>query len=365
MLRTIWNTLVPWLPAAGAVGVTVVVLLLARLIISRKGTERRGVPYQRQIASVLIVLAGVFAVVILLPLESQLRTQILSVLGVLLSAVVALSSTSLVGNAMAGIVMRISKSYRPGDFIEVGDIIGRVAGQGLFHTDVQLITRDMVALPNLYLSRHPVHVTRSSGTFVSVEVSLGYETPTQQAEEALRDSVQHAGLDEPFVLVDRLLDHAIVYQVFGLLEDTSRLLTARSRLRRSIVSTLHGRGIEIVSPGFVNRVEYPTEYRFVPEQPVSPSEETEESDQTSDQVEAIAFDKAEEAESIERLYALQEKLAHEKEGLDERIKAAEDKDEKQRLKRERDEVNRRIERTGEIVERREDQADERNLEEES
>lgn len=363
MLRSIWNLVGPWLPAAGAVGATVVVLILARIVIRRTGPERRGVPYQRQIASTLIVLAGVFATVILLPLESELRTQILSLLGVLLSAVVAFSSTSLVGNAMAGIMMRISKNYRPGDFIEVGDITGRVSDQGLFHTEVQLITRDMVALPNLYLSRQPVHVTRSSGTFVSVEVSLGYETSTSAAEEALREAVEQTELGEPFVLVDRLLDHAIVYQVFGLLEDTPRLLTARSRLRRSIVATLHGRGIEIVSPGFVNRVEYPTEHRFVPEQPATPTAETTESDQRSEQVEAIAFDKAEEAESIERLYALQEKLAHEKEQLEEQIKAAEDKDEKGRLQRERDKVTHRIERTGEIVEQRKEQADERKLEE--
>lgn len=365
MLRSMWNIIAPWLPTAGAVGATVVVLILARVIIARTGAERRGVPYQRQIASTLIVLAGVFAAVVLLPLESQLRTQILSLLGVLISAVVALSSTSLVGNAMAGIMMRISKSYRPGDFIEVGEITGRVSDQGLFHTEVQLITRDIVALPNLYLSRQPVHVTRPSGTFVSVEVSLGYETPTGHAEEALREAVEQAELGEPFVLVGRLLDHAIVYQVFGLLEDTSRLLTARSRLRRSIVATLHGRGIEIVSPGFVNRVEYPTDHRFVPKQPVQSGEEPEQSERAGEPVEAIAFDKAEEAESIERLYALQEKLAHEKDELDEQIKAAESKDEKERLGRERDEVNRRIERTTEIVERREEQADERKLEEES
>jgi small conductance mechanosensitive channel len=148
--------------------------------------------------------------------------------------------------------------------------------------------------------------------------------------------VEEAGLSEPFVLVHRLLDHAIVYQVFGLLEDTTKLLTARSRLRRAIVATLHGVGIEIVSPGFVNRVEYPADRPFIPEGPSENAAEGEESEQTSAEVEAIAFDKAEEAESIERLYALQE---------------------------ERDTVAGQIDQTAEIVERREAEAEEREREE--
>jgi hypothetical protein len=322
------------------------------------GSDRKGLPYQRQIASLLIGLAGLFASIVLLPIDSQLRTQILSLMGVLISAVIALSSTSLVGNAMAGIMMRVTKSYRPGDFIEVGDIVGRVTDQGLFHTEVQLITRDMVALPNLYLSRKPVRVTRSSGTFVSVEVSLGYETPTPTAEEGLREAVEAADLSEPFVLVDRLLDHAIVYQVFGLLEDTAKLLTARSRLRRSIVATLHHRNIEIVSPDFVNRAEYPNDHRFIPTLPSPSTEDDTEAEETGSKVEAIAFDKAEQAESIERLYALQEELASERKELDEKIRKAGGSDEKSRLRDDRDEVDRRIERTEEIIARRKDAVDE-------
>lgn len=360
LLETIWNAFSPWLSSVLVIAATTGVLIVTRFLLKRAGKDSSGVPYQRQMASTLIVLVGVFAAVIFLPIAPDVRGQILSLLGVLISAVIAFSSTSLVGNAMAGIMMRLSKSYRPGDFIEVGDIIGRVTDQGLFHTSVQLITRDLVALPNLYLSSHPVHVTRSSGTFVSVEVSLGYETPPNECEDALNEAVGEAGLEEPYVLVEGLLDHAITYRVFGLLEDTKELLSARSRLRRGIVTTLHRHGIQIVSPDYVNRVEYPSDHRFIPDQ--TSTEEPKARDE-SEKVEAIAFDKAEEAESIERLKALRDKLAHRHEELDGEIKEAEDREQKKELQEEQKEVSRRSDRVAEIIEQRQEEREEKELEE--
>ncbi|MFW5683542.1 MAG: mechanosensitive ion channel family protein [Spirochaetota bacterium] len=380
---TIWEALQPWLGTTATVAATLGILVLTRLILREAASDRQGLPYKRQIASALIVIVGAFAAVVFLPVEPDVRDQILSVLGVLLSAVVAFSSTSLVGNAMAGIMMRMTRNYRPGDFIEVGTITGRVIRQGLFHTEVQLITRDIVALPNLYLSKNPVHVTRGKGTFVAVDVSLGYELRQYDVEEALVAAVSDAKLDEAFVLVEELLDHAIRYRVFGLLEDSRELLTARSRLRRAVISALHSRGMQIVSPQFVNRVEYPVDHGFLPETPeksASPNhderpaetdEQAEPGDEgpatdeaTSEQgVEAIAFDKAEEAESIERLHKLREKLEHDRQELGAEIKESSDRERKQELRDQQKQVEGRIKRTGEIIAEREEEREESDLEE--
>ncbi|MFW5860891.1 MAG: mechanosensitive ion channel domain-containing protein [Spirochaetota bacterium] len=101
--------------------------------------------------------------VLFLPISHEIRKQILSFIGVLLSAVIALSSTSLIGNAMAGIMLRVSKSYRPGDFIEVGSTRGRVFNQGLFSTEVQIINRDTVRNQRKYQAKRrwrSLHLTK-------------------------------------------------------------------------------------------------------------------------------------------------------------------------------------------------------------
>jgi hypothetical protein len=227
----------------------------------------------------------------------------LSLFGILLSIVVAFSSTSLVGNAMAGVMLRSMRGFRAGNFVRFDDVLGRVTGISLYHTEIQLLTRDLVAVPNSVLAQKAVHVTRQSGTFVTASVSIGYDEPRGTVEAALKRAAEECDLTEVFVIVEDLMDHAIGYRVYGLLEDASQLVTKTSQLRRSVLDTLHGAGMEIASPGLMNQRRYEPDSRFVPRVTVPDVEVEGEED-----IEDIAFDKAEQAESIEKLYAEQEQL---------------------------------------------------------
>lgn len=381
-LKVLWEAVAPALPPALTIVATVAAALVARVILRRVAKTREGLPFRRQIASSLIVLAGIFAFVVSLPIAREIRSQILSVLGVLLSAVVALSSTSFVGNAMAGLMLRIVRGYRPGDFVQVGEVFGRVSDQGLFHTEIQTISRDLVTVPNLYMTRHPLHVTRSAGTFVSAKLSLGYDVPHEDAERLLIAAAEACELGEPFVMVNEILDHAIEYEIFGLLEDTKYLLTSRSALRKAVLDAFHGAGIEVLSPQFVTRRELDSSERIAPKpataeeavgEPAgqSPGEQSEQASpdrsgeastgvgrtgQTS--AEELAFDKAEEAESIERLKSLQDRLIRERDELQSQLKEAEDREEKDGLRRRAEDHKEKIERVGELIENREAERDE-------
>lgn len=370
-LEIAWEAVAPALPPALTLLGTVGAALVARLILRRVARRREGLPFRRQIASSLIVLAGAFAFVVSLPIDREIRSQILSVLGVLLSAVIALSSTSFVGNAMAGLMLRIVGGYRPGDFLRVGEVFGRVSDQGLFHTEIQTIRRDLVTVPNLYMTRHPVHVTRSGGTFVSAKLSLGYDVPHAEAERLLVAAAEACELEEPFVMVNEILDHAIEYEVFGLLKDTKYLLTSRSALRKAVLDSLHGEGVEVLSPQFVNRREFDPSQRFIPE-PASAADAdgtasgqmgsgvaaddegaAEASKPGDTSAEELAFDKAEEAESIERLKGLRDRLIREREELQSELKEAKDRDEKEELRRRAETHKDKIARVGELIENRE------------
>ncbi len=282
-------------PAATVVG-AVVVIVVGRLILTKAITDARTAPYHRQLFSLSVALIGLFVAVALLPVPAEVRTQILSVLGVLLSAVIALSSTTVVGNAMAGIMLRVMKGFRAGDFIQFDDRLGRVSDIGFFHTEVQLITRDIVTVPNALLVKKAITVTRRGGTFVEAQVAVGYDVPHGIAEAALRDAAAACELADAFVLVEELADHAIRYRVHGLLEDSSELLTKRSQLLKAVLDHLHSAGIEVASPGLVSRREYGADHRFAPQNEDPPEPEAE---QPSDAIEKIAFDRAEEAEGAD------------------------------------------------------------------
>ena len=255
--------------------------------------------HRMRVQLILLAVAGLggVLVILLLPIGDTVRGQILSLIGIVLSAGVALSSTTFLGNMLAGLMLRAVKSFRTGDFVRVGEHFGRVSERGLFHTEIQTEHRELTTLPNLFLVTNPVTTVRSSGTVVSATVSLGYDVSHVQIEELLLEAATAAGLQDPFVLVQELGDFSVSYRVAGMLDDVESLLTSRSRLRTAVLDSLHDGGIEIVSPTFMNQRRLEPDQRFIPRS-------VERARQPSDKgstPEDLVFDKAREAEKREKL----------------------------------------------------------------
>lgn len=265
-----------------------------RMLIGRHkdlGIERM---FPRQLVMLGLNLAAVVAIAITLPVNVSTRNQLLGLIGLVVSGIFAFSASTIFANLMAGIMLRVTKPFRTGDFVSVGSYFGRVAERGLLDTEVQSESRELIALPNTYLITNPVTVVRSSGTIVSVTLSLGYEVHHTQVENLLADAVKKCGLEDPFVHILALGNHSISYKASGLLTDIKSLLSARSNLCRCVLDTLHGSGIEILSPTFMNQRRLPDDTRVIPPQ----MDETPSEPQVV--AEEIAFDKAEQAERMEK-----------------------------------------------------------------
>ena len=282
-------------PLTVTIIVAVLVLLFVDKSLRHRWRDMPGAQYRLQLILLVLTLASLVAVVVALPIKDALRGQLLSLLGILLSAAIALSATTFIGNIMAGIMLKAIRNARPGDFVTVADLTGRITEMDLLHTEVQTEFRDLVTIPNLYLVTQPVHVVRASGTIISAEVSLGYDVPRATVADILRQAATDSGLKEAFVHVRELGDYSILYRVAGLLEDVTSLISARSRLREAMLDALHAASIEIVSPSFMNSRVYPVEREFIPE----PSRKTRASEQA--QAEKVAFDKAADVASVEDL----------------------------------------------------------------
>ncbi|MCA9663662.1 MAG: mechanosensitive ion channel, partial [Myxococcales bacterium] len=220
MLPDWLRELVDFVPAGVAVVVAVVTLLVARALLDRAAKRRSTTPGVRSNAIMLaLTLAAIVLVIVLLPISDAAREQLLSFLGILISATIALSSTTFLGNAMAGLMLRALRNFRPGDFIRVGDHFGRVTERGIFHVELQTEDRDLTTLPNLHLVNNPVTVVRASGTILSANVSLGYDVAHPRAEKLMLEAAEAAGLRDGFVHITELGDHAVSYRVAGLLTE--------------------------------------------------------------------------------------------------------------------------------------------------
>ncbi len=194
----------------------------------------------------------------------------------------------------------------------VNEYFGRVVERGLLDTEIQSEKRELVAIPNTYMITNPVSVTRSSGAIVSATLSLGYDIHHRRVESLLLDAARECGLEGPFTQILELGDYSVTYKVSGMLTDVKSLITARSNLSRQVLDTLHGSGIEIMSPAFMNQRRLPDDLKIIPADMIQkPSESVL-------AAEKVVFDKAEQAEQIEKLkQELMDKIQKHREELEE------------------------------------------------
>jgi len=301
-MASIWDSfsffsldlLVNFIPTLVIIALT---LLLLKLLGRRRAVEVEGERFRDQLLSLMTIIAALIGVALVLPIEPSVRGQLLTLLGLLLTAIITLSSTTIAANATAGFMMRSLRTFSAGDFIQVGDYFGRVTEQDLFHTEIQTEDRDLLTIPNVYLAANPVKVVHASGTVISAEVSLGYDVDNRHAEKALLAAAAAAELADPFVYILSLGDFSIVYRIAGRLDNVKQILSVRSNLRRQMIDHLHLNNIEVVSPGFMNQRQV-TE-SVLPERRHLPAnaEANSRDGSAADQV----FDKAEKAQQIKDL----------------------------------------------------------------
>ena len=263
-------------------------------------SSRPHLKFRYQLLQVCGILLVVLFLILFVPFSDTLRGQLLSLYGLIISATIALSSTTLVGNIMAGFMLKAIGSCRPGNYITVGEYFGRISEMDMLHTEIQTEERDLTTLPNLYLVTHPVRVMRQSGTLLTVDVSLGYDVSRHKVEELLVQAAIDTGLETPYVQIQHLGDFSVSYRVSGLLKEINSLIDKRRDLRARTMDALHQAGIEIVSPNFMNTRALAKNQTFIAKGIKKPVVVTTAS------TDSLVFDKAEKAESVSNL---REKLA--------------------------------------------------------
>jgi small-conductance mechanosensitive channel len=303
-----------FVPLLATITSVIALLMAINWFLKRRWRDDSEAQFRFQLIMLALTFAGILAIIVALPVNDAVRGQLLSLIGILLSAAIALSSTTFIGNIMAGIMLKAVKNARPGDFITVAQLTGRISEMDLLHTEIQTEFRDLVTVPNLYMVTQPLQVVRASGSIITAEVSLGYDVHHGRATEVLCAAAANAGLKDAFVQVRELGDFSITYRVAGLLEDIQSLISARSTLRVAMLDALHDADIEIVSPNFMNTRAVESDKVFIPAPARRQKAQT--------LAEEVAFDKADDAASLEKIRA---QIAHIDADLSE---AGDSKDEK-------------------------------------
>ena len=300
------DMMIVYMPAALSLAGSVLFLWLMNwMLLARHETLGAQARLPRQLLMLALTLVTLLILIILFPMTDSTRGQVITLLSVVITGVIALSSTSFVANVMAGLMLQVVKSFNPGDFIRVGERMGRVTERGLFHVEIQTEDRDLTTIPNLHLATSPVTVVHSTGTIISAELSLGYDISRTKIEELLKKAAIQAELQDAFVLIISLNDFSITYRASGFLSEVKNLITARSNLKKCVLDVLHENDIEIVSPSFMNQRILAPYRKTIPYENNLPEDLSKVTNVTPEE---IIFDKAEVAAESEDLRVEIDKL---------------------------------------------------------
>ena len=248
--EAIQAALVEFMPFFFTVISVLLVLWIAHMLLIARQTDLGSEKlFPRLLTMMGLTLIGMVVIVLAIPVESDTRNQIIGLIGLVISAVFVFSSGNIFANFMAGILLRVTSPFRVGDFIQVNEHFGRVAERGLFDTEVQSESRELIAIPNTLLVTHPVATVRNSGVIVSTTLSLAYDLNHNQIRSLLLEAAATSGLKEPFVHIQALGDFSITYRISGVLTEAKELIAARSNLRIAVLDILHREHIEIVPSG--------------------------------------------------------------------------------------------------------------------
>lgn len=311
---------------------TVVLLILIILLIFNSWSFKKiksttsGKNITKGAISFFLILFGVLTFILVLPIDKSLKGQMLGFLGIIISAGIALSSTTVLGNLIAGIMNNSMNRFRNGDLIKIGDLHGRVTRKSIFHTEIQLEDSNFITIPNLFIANNPVKLTRKTNTVISTSVSLGYDISREKIEAALIEAANETGLTDPYVYITSLGDFSVVYKIHGFLEDSSKYFSTCSLLNSKVMDKLHNEKIEIVSPSFMNqrRVD---ENEFIPKQVVKESEQIDEKSP-----EDLIFDEAIKSEKLESKKDYLNEIDKKQMALKEKLKDSKDDNEIEKIK---------------------------------
>jgi small-conductance mechanosensitive channel/CRP-like cAMP-binding protein len=177
------------------------------------------------------------------------------VYGITGSAVVlgfALQDT--LGNAFAGLAIQIERPFRVGHWIAAAEHEGRVVEITWRATKIRTKSGDLVILPNSLVAQQAIrnYSAPTAPTRLFVEVGVAYDTPPNDAREAILTAVRRVPrvmtTPGPEVLLVDFAASAITYRARFWIEEFEKDEVTKSDVRLAIYYELRRRNIEIPWP---------------------------------------------------------------------------------------------------------------------
>jgi small-conductance mechanosensitive channel len=181
-------------------------------------------------------------------------------LSVLVGLMVSLGGASAVGQAISGLILMYSRTYRVGDYVRIDDIEGTVVALTSLQTRLRSGMGDEIVLANSRVVaakvRNYSRPAKGAGIVVDASVTIGYDAPWRQVHalltQAARATPGIVDTPAPTVFQTALSDFYVEYRLVcqSDTEGPRPRAEVMSELHANIQDAFNAAGVQIMSPHY-------------------------------------------------------------------------------------------------------------------
>jgi small-conductance mechanosensitive channel len=215
-------------------------------------------PATRRLATIAIWL---FASAMAYPYIPGSDTDAFKGLSVLLGLMVSVGASGIVGQAVSGLILMYTRTFRTGEYVRIGDREGTLTRLGMFNSTVRTGLGEELTMPNSQVlasvTTNYSRIVEGPGFMLSAKVSIGYDTPWRQVhamlEEAARRTEGILDSPPPHVFQTSLDDFYVQYRLVCQASPPEPFQRAKivSALHASIQDVFNEHGVQIMSPHYL------------------------------------------------------------------------------------------------------------------
>ncbi|MCL7971922.1 MAG: mechanosensitive ion channel family protein [marine benthic group bacterium] len=206
-----------------------------------------------RLLSVMVVLA---TIVIMYPLLPGSNSVVFQGFVVFVGALVTVGGSATMASIITGLVLTYTRSFRVGDRVKIGGLVGDVLEIGIVITKIRTLDNEQVSISNVKVLRDVIinysSATAFGGLRLLVPVGIGYDTEWRDVYrlliQAARATDNIKDTPAPFVQQSSLDDFAVTYTLAAFSDDPKLKPQTLTELRQNIQDAFNEAGIEIMTP---------------------------------------------------------------------------------------------------------------------
>jgi len=174
--------------------------------------------------------------------------------------ILGFASMNTIGNAIAGIIVMISKPFKIGDRILFNKQFADIVAIDLIYTRMKTLDNVMISVPNQQLLTSEIdNYGRKNTVRRNCSITVGYELTSEQVEKALLEAAAEVEgvLKEPksYVWVTNLHNFSVEYTLYVFISQIRMLPLLDSNLKRTVLAVCRKHGIDLSTPNLIQSVD--------------------------------------------------------------------------------------------------------------